>query len=546
MADDESAPPSPSESARPQRAEPPAAAVEDNHWHALPVPDLTAVRPREVVTVVVPVRGDADALARTLAGLEAQEYPRELLDVVVVDDGSDPPLHLPPERLPARLLRQEREGFGAGRARNLGSAHAAGEILVFLDADMVAEPQLVTAHVRWHQQVRDAVVIGPRWHAPLRDLDLDAIAAGAVAGQAAELPAEPEAWWEEFVVRTDDLTARRGDLHAAVMSCNLSLRASYFRSLGGFRPFGRRGIEDTELGWRAFADGALLVPEFEARAWHVDTSHLMSDAAPETKRRRLPLLWHHVPAGSARPRGAARRFLVPRVVVEVDGEGHPFESVVGCVDGILGGELRDVAVAVTVGDDEEGALAREALEPDSRVVFDDDGPPAPVRLRLPQPVEVAPGAIAGVCAPLERGQAGVARVTVPLEPEEGAPEVLAVAWCERARRRAGRVLADRRVEASWERQIETAAELFGQRWMGGSAHGLGAHQGASDTTAGGPQIAAIARAQRAEEQARKQAAEAEALAARVTHLEAQLESLRNRRAMRVADSAARVRRRLRR
>ncbi|WP_165492116.1 glycosyltransferase family 2 protein [Egibacter rhizosphaerae] len=566
----------------PVRGRPPAAAVKDNDWRALPVPtpdqgEGEGAGPGEgqdatTVSVVIPARGDGGALALTLAALEAQRYPAELLEVLLVDDGSDPPLEVPREELPVRLLRQEREGFGAGRARNLGARHARGEVLLFLDADMVAEPDLVAAHVRWHRAARDAVVIGPRWFAPLREqagdaLSADALAQGRITELAADVPTEGEPWWVEFVERTDELTVARGDLHAAVISCNLSLRADYFHALGGFTAFGRRGIEDTELGWRAYADGALLVPDRSAGAWHVDAgSHLMSGEAADTKRRRLPLLWHHVPAGSARPRDAARRFLVPRVVVEVDGRGHPFEEVVDCVDGILAGRLRDVAVVVDLADDEEGRLVREALEPDDRVALDGDGPPAPVRWRLPSPVPVGPDAVAELSEPLERGQVGIVRVAVPVDTGEDAPEVVAIGWRRRAWCRAERVVADRGGDPGDEEALtEVIEELFGGRWAGGSAHGFGAQAspsggGASPSGAGaapsgaraasGAQLRALSQAQREEERVRdllaKARAERDELAGRVDELAEQLTRAQNRKVVRAANRVGAVRRDVRR
>ena len=105
-----------------------------------------------------------DALALTLAGLEGQAWPRALLEVVVVDDGSEPPLELPalPVSAPldVKLVRQARRGFGLARARNGGARAAAHPILVFLDGDVIAEAGLLAAHARWHHAVSDALTLG--------------------------------------------------------------------------------------------------------------------------------------------------------------------------------------------------------------------------------------------------------------------------------------------------------------------------------------------------------------------------------------------------
>lgn len=86
-------------------------------------------------SAVVPVLARTDAarddLARCLAALIAAN-PAE---IIVVDDGSPTPVSVPDGVI---LLRQANAGPAA--ARNVGAARASGEILVFVDADIVVPP----------------------------------------------------------------------------------------------------------------------------------------------------------------------------------------------------------------------------------------------------------------------------------------------------------------------------------------------------------------------------------------------------------------------
>ena len=52
------------------------------------------------MSVIVPCYQQPEALALTLAGLETQRFPRWMFEVVVVDDGSTPPIE---ESVRARL-----------------------------------------------------------------------------------------------------------------------------------------------------------------------------------------------------------------------------------------------------------------------------------------------------------------------------------------------------------------------------------------------------------------------------------------------------------
>src|SRR3954447_24585483 len=87
------------------------------------------------VSVVIPTRNRADRLPLTLAGVLAQ---REIeLEVVIVDDGSDPDAAAAYRKLEGdrvRVLRHERSR-GAARARNSGIEAARGEWVAFLDDD---------------------------------------------------------------------------------------------------------------------------------------------------------------------------------------------------------------------------------------------------------------------------------------------------------------------------------------------------------------------------------------------------------------------------
>ena len=138
-----------SERACREAAGPRPAAVPCNDWRRIRLPEAATFVPTLPVSVVVPCFEAPDALALTLAGLEGQAWPRELFEVVIVDDGSEPPLRRPvpapldPVPLEVKVVRQERRGFGLARARNAGARAAAHPILVFLDGDVIPESGLL-------------------------------------------------------------------------------------------------------------------------------------------------------------------------------------------------------------------------------------------------------------------------------------------------------------------------------------------------------------------------------------------------------------------
>ena len=115
------------------------------------------------LSVVMPTYDEPERLEAALKSLSQQDYPHEAIQIIVVDDASP---HLDSERLHAavaplqlRLLRNE-QNQGRARTRNTALQVASGEIVVFLDSDMIVGTNFLRAHVQRHQNNAEAVFIG--------------------------------------------------------------------------------------------------------------------------------------------------------------------------------------------------------------------------------------------------------------------------------------------------------------------------------------------------------------------------------------------------
>lgn len=86
------------------------------------------------VSIIIPVFNDQDGLDIALSSLQSQTYPSDSFEVLVVDNGSCPPIRISDfEGLRVRILQCETPGSYA--ARNAGAEAASGEIFAFTDAD---------------------------------------------------------------------------------------------------------------------------------------------------------------------------------------------------------------------------------------------------------------------------------------------------------------------------------------------------------------------------------------------------------------------------
>jgi glycosyltransferase involved in cell wall biosynthesis len=198
-------------------------------------------RPR--LSIVVPTYNRRRILSRTLPWLLGQRDPGGAYEVIVVVDGStDGTLEmLDGARQGERLRVVAQPNRGQAAARNRGAAEARGDILLFLDDDMLAAPDLVSIHLDGHGDARGCVILGR--------MDL----AGGVRRSFLKLGVE--AWGREFAARLSapGYRPRFDDWHSGHASIDREL----FLRLGGFdESFAAYGNEDYELGWRLSRQGA--------------------------------------------------------------------------------------------------------------------------------------------------------------------------------------------------------------------------------------------------------------------------------------------------
>jgi GT2 family glycosyltransferase len=209
-----------------------------------------------VMSVIVPTAGRPGSLARCLAALEAQDA-NEPFEILVVDDapcGSDKAVVAPHDAV--RVI--DGSGRGAAAARNAGARAARGTVLLFLDDDLVPDPDLVRRHLGHHNGDADVMVIGRCPPRPPRRRLIDSAAA---------------LWWED---RYRELAESGAVAFTDVLSGNASIRRARFLSLGGFEEgLGRLRREDWHWGIRALAAG--LAVEFDPDAIAVHEFVLTSD-----------------------------------------------------------------------------------------------------------------------------------------------------------------------------------------------------------------------------------------------------------------------------
>jgi glycosyltransferase involved in cell wall biosynthesis len=196
-----------------------------------------------MISVIIPVYNEGEALRRCIAGLRRQTIPKDGYEILVVDDGSVDGCTDGLEAEGVRVLRQRNQG-PAG-ARNHGAAAAHGDLLLFIDADCVATPTFMERVLRRFERADVVAVIG-----------------AYLTRQKGIVPRYVQL---EFEQRYRRLQLReRIDF---VGSHAVAFRRAAFQEAGGFRAELRMN-EDVDLGYRLAESGSYIVFEPEALVYH--------------------------------------------------------------------------------------------------------------------------------------------------------------------------------------------------------------------------------------------------------------------------------------
>ncbi len=258
------------------------------------------------LTVVRPVYDRADAALCALAGLAGQTY-QGPWEIVIVDDSPDTLLEsrvksvLHTFRINATMrdLRYIRSSpprvgsFTAGRARNVGVANSLGDLIVFVDQDVMLHPEAITRYVKawdYHKRRPDLIIAGLyHWLPPVsfRWEDFSPGDPDAFTDLARYLDPQHNGHWprtpiEGFAglqgrdIRTPDfsgdLDAIKEDAALGSWTGNIAYPREFYNRIGGFdEAIAGHGGEDADLGLTAKAHNArwLLWSEiWGLHRWH--------------------------------------------------------------------------------------------------------------------------------------------------------------------------------------------------------------------------------------------------------------------------------------
>ncbi len=103
--------------------------------------------PFPFVSILIPCHNEGIVIERTIQSMLAMLYPKERMEILIINDGSDDDT----AEITARMARRHREvklvdipkgegGKGKSRALNIGLEHSMGDVIAIFDADNHPSP----------------------------------------------------------------------------------------------------------------------------------------------------------------------------------------------------------------------------------------------------------------------------------------------------------------------------------------------------------------------------------------------------------------------
>lgn len=195
---------------------------------------------RPLVSFVIPVRNDATRLHRCLSSIVRNEYPRELIEIIVVDNDSTDGSARAARQFSAIVLKSSEGSVAA--LRNKGARAALGSIIAFVDSD--------------HEIDRSWI-----------ETAVDVLAAPDVAATGAPYLTQPGPNWVQQ--QYDGLRARplrREDVEW-LGSGNFAVKRAAFERIGGFDA-SLTACEDVDFCNRLVQSGCRIVADPNLRSVH--------------------------------------------------------------------------------------------------------------------------------------------------------------------------------------------------------------------------------------------------------------------------------------
>jgi len=210
------------------------------------------------LSVIIPTYNRKEILRSCVYALFAQNISHNKYEILVIDDGSNDGtkkmIEDMIEKAPVSLRYFKQFKKGPAAAKNIGIKNSRGEIVLFINDDIIATPSLINEHLKFHDKNPDkkiAVLGYATWHPKLK--------------------ITPFMYWLENGGPQFDysgIDSGKTDWRR-FYTCNISLKKDFLLTYGLFdEDFPYASYEDIELGYRLADRGLAILYNRNAIGYH--------------------------------------------------------------------------------------------------------------------------------------------------------------------------------------------------------------------------------------------------------------------------------------
>ncbi|HEY9393926.1 MAG TPA: glycosyltransferase family 2 protein [Nocardioides sp.] len=396
---------------------------------------------------VVTAAFNSKTLDLTLASLAAQDYPEELLEVIVIDDGSEPAVEIgkyaPKNTRLIRVHEELGEGWGRSNALQIGIEASDGDIIYWVDSDMILFSNNVREHAKWAHFIPEAATIGHKGFVEEWDFTPEQVFEEVRSGEIRkhhDLETLHRHWSLDIYEETDDLNASGGRNYSTHMGACATVTRSVYEQTFGQRPELKLG-DDTEIAYQIWQRGAVFIPVQSAQTYHLGRA-TVQDKGREVAHFNDVHFAQRMPIPRYRRAATNRQWEVPFVTAVVKVDIDTAEVARRCVDMLLNQTESDLQVLLvgpwsTLETGRRRVLADVAVELhllqewyrcEGRVTMVEDDPddvfPSPYRLDVPVTLGLGPSALNEIMRDVYGNDLGVVNYFPPEGVEQS--EVLTI------------------------------------------------------------------------------------------------------------------------
>jgi len=203
-----------------------------------------------LLSVVIPALNSASTISHTLSSIFSNKFPNEMLEVLVIDNGSFDRTVEVASRYPVKIGHCAKKGIGL--ARNFGIRMAEGDIICFTDSDCIVEKDWLKRIFNFFQQNPEADGVGgPVFPYPYNQNKIQKLAG--------ELFVEDQGYPREI------RKIQFGSLNGLIFGSNSAYKKKVLTLVGGFS----EGGSNLELSWRLASMKRNLFFNPDIKTYHI-------------------------------------------------------------------------------------------------------------------------------------------------------------------------------------------------------------------------------------------------------------------------------------